>query len=172
MHKSCASHKIAQDLNINDSLSLLFEWNVQIRVFVLIFSPDESFGLAWEKSCGRECQVVDGEEHPSLRGQLALPPRARVSAHHLLVQVREVLLEPSLKINLDKALSVSILILIRILLEIFFILTNLWTDAMWKLDSNEGADFEDDTTATAWSAEWSGTSWSPETAARLTVKIR
>ena len=170
MHKSCASHKIAQDLNINDSLSLLFEWNVQIRVFVLILSPDESFGLAWEKSCGRERQVVDGEEHPSLRGELALPPRARVSAHHLLVQVREMLLEPSLKIiNLDKALS----ILIRFLLVIFikYVLTNLWTDAMWKLDSNEGPDFEDDTTATAWSAEWSGTSWSPETAARLTVKM-
>ena len=49
--------------------------------------------------------MVDGEEHPSLRGQLALPPRARVSAHHLLVQVREVLLEPSLKIiNLDSPL--------------------------------------------------------------------
>ena len=52
--------------------------------------------------------MVDGEEHPSLRGELALPPRARVSAHHLLVQVREVLLEPSsLKINLDEALFYS-----------------------------------------------------------------
>ena len=72
---------------------------------MFVYIPDESFCLAREKSRCRECQVVDGEKHPSLRGELALPPRARVSAHHLLVQVREVLLEPSLKIiNLDKAL--------------------------------------------------------------------